>query len=141
MKLKDTFMSCPICVKILKDQCISIKFPLLCRQFFPFITLKQTIFSANYSLRTVFLRKIKNNGLSPIFSQFLHIAEIGQTPQFQDPLSRAFHKYLQLVICVLVDLGWVYKLTISKRSEKQWLRFKEEGDNPPPSPDMLAGMA
>ena len=62
---------------------------------------------------------------SSIFIQFLHIAEIGQTPQLQDPLSRAFHKYLQLLICILVDLGWVYKLTIRERSDKQWLRFKE----------------
>ena len=34
MKLKDTFMSGPICVKILKYQCIPKNFPLLCRQFF-----------------------------------------------------------------------------------------------------------
>ena len=34
MKLKDTFMSSPICVKILKYQCIPKKFLLLCRQFF-----------------------------------------------------------------------------------------------------------
>ena len=62
MKLKDTFMSSPICVKILKYQCISKNFPLLCRQFF----------SANYSLRTIFYEKgnppppppIKSNGPS-----------------------------------------------------------------------------
>ena len=64
------------------------------------------------------------------FLQFLHIAEIGQAPQIQDPLSRAFHKYLQLLICILIDLGFVCKTTISKRSEKQWLRFKE--GTPPP---------
>ena len=34
MKLKDTFMSSPICVKILKYQCIPKHFFLLCRQFF-----------------------------------------------------------------------------------------------------------
>ena len=34
MKLKDTFMSSPICVKILKYQCIPKNFLLLCRQFF-----------------------------------------------------------------------------------------------------------
>ena len=34
MKLKDAFMSSPICVKILKYQCIPKNFPLLCRQFF-----------------------------------------------------------------------------------------------------------
>ena len=54
MKLKDTFMSSPICVKILKYQCIPKNFPLLCRQFFQFIALKQTIFLANNSLRTIF---------------------------------------------------------------------------------------
>ena len=54
MKLKDTFMSSAICVKIVKYLCISKNFNLLCRQFFPFITLKQTSFSANYSLRTIF---------------------------------------------------------------------------------------
>ena len=34
MKLKDTFMSSPICVKILKYQCIPKNFLLLRRQFF-----------------------------------------------------------------------------------------------------------
>ena len=34
MKLKDTFMSSPICVKILKYQCFPKNFPLLFRQFF-----------------------------------------------------------------------------------------------------------
>ena len=34
MKLKDTFMSSPICVKILKYQCIPKNFLLLCKQFF-----------------------------------------------------------------------------------------------------------
>ena len=33
--------------------------------------------------------------------------------------------------CILIDLGWVYKLTISKRSNKQWLRFKEGVATPP----------
>ena len=51
------------------------------------------------------------------------------------PLSRAFHKYWQLFTCILVDLGWVYKLTISKRSDKQWLWFKEGGSNHNPHPD------
>ena len=44
MKLKDTFLSSPICVKILNYQCIPTNFPLLCRQCFQLITLKQTIF-------------------------------------------------------------------------------------------------
>ena len=57
MKLKGTFMSTPICVKILKYQCIPEHFTLICLQFFQFITLKQTIFSANYSLQTNFFTK------------------------------------------------------------------------------------
>ena len=56
-----------------------------------------------------------------IFSQFSSIVEIGP-----------FYKYLQLLVCILVDLRWVYQLTISKRSDKQWLRFK--GGTPPPPP-------
>ena len=42
----------------------------------------------------------------------------------------------------MVELGWVYELTISKGLGKQWLRFKERGGNhpPPPRPDMLAKM-
>ena len=54
------------------------------------------------------------------------------TPQLQDPLSRAFHEYLQLLISILVELGWVYKSTISKMSDEQWLRFKEGGGNHSP---------
>ena len=76
MKLKDTFMSSPICVKILKYQCIPNNFPLLCRQFFQFITLKQTILSANYNLQTFFLQKKvtppdKKYWSVPYFSGFL----------------------------------------------------------------------
>ena len=41
-----------------------------------------------------------------------------------------------------VDLGWVYQSTISKRSDKQWLRFQERGWQPrSPWQDMLAEMA
>ena len=39
MKLKDNFMPSPICMKMLKYQCI----PFALQQFFQFITLKQTI--------------------------------------------------------------------------------------------------
>ena len=49
------------------------------------------------------------------------------TPQLQEPLSHAFQEYLQLLICILVELGWVYKSTISKGSDKQCLRFKGGG--------------
>ena len=66
------------------------------------------------------------------------------TPQLQDPLSRAFYKYSQLLIFILVDLEWVYQSTTSKRPDKQWLRFQEGGvatTPPPPWPDMLAEMA
>ena len=45
------------------------------------------------------------------------------TPQLQDPLSRAFYNYLQILICIQVDLEWVYHSTKSKRSDKQCLRF------------------
>ena len=54
-------MSSPICVKTLKYQCISKSFPLLCRQFFPFITLKQTIFFQPTTACEQFLWR-KNNG-------------------------------------------------------------------------------
>ena len=54
MKLKDTFMSSSICVKILKFECISKNFVLLCRQFFSFITLKQTIFFSQLQLANNF---------------------------------------------------------------------------------------
>ena len=69
MKLKDTFMSGPICVKILKFQCITKNFSLLLRQFFPFITLKERIFSSQLQLaNNFFLQKgnppDKNNGPS-----------------------------------------------------------------------------
>ena len=37
----------------------------------------------------------------------------------------------------MVDLGWIYKSTISKRSDNQQLRFKEGGGTPT-WPDMLA---
>ena len=63
------------------------------------------------------------------FLQFSHIAEICQTPQLQDPLSCAFHKYWQLLICILVDLRWVYKSTIRKRSDKKWFRLKGGGNS------------
>ena len=82
------------------------------------------------------------------FLQFRHIIKIDQkkkTPQLQDPLSCAFYKYWQLFISILVDLEWVYQSITSKRSDKQWLRFQEEGGNhhppPLPRPDMLAEMA
>ena len=61
------------------------------------------------------------------------------TPQLQDPLSRAFYKYWQLLTCILVDLEWVYQSITSKRSNKQWLRFQE--GLPPPLASMLAEMA
>ena len=62
-------MSSSICVKILKYQCIPKKFPLLCRQFFQFITLEQTIFFSQLQLANNFFFEkvtppIKNNGPS-----------------------------------------------------------------------------
>ena len=47
------------------------------------------------------------------------------------PLSRASDKYWHLLICIPVDLEWVYQSIASKRSDKQWLRFQEGGGNPP----------
>ena len=74
MKHKDIFMSSPICVKILKYQCIPKNFPLLCRQVLQFITLKQTIFFSQLQLANNFIYEkgtpppppIKNNGPSLI---------------------------------------------------------------------------
>ena len=69
-------MSSPICVKILNYQCIPKKFPLLCRQVFQLITLKQTIFFSQLQLANNFFYKkvpppplIKNNGPSLTFSR------------------------------------------------------------------------
>ena len=63
----------------------------------------------------------------------LHMAEISQTQQLYNPLSSAFHKYWHLLNCILVDLGRFHNLTVSKRSDKQKLRFKEgAGNNPLP---------
>ena len=60
MKLKETFMSSPICVKILKYQCIPKNFLLLCRQFFQFITLKQTIVFSQLQLANNFFNEKGN---------------------------------------------------------------------------------
>ena len=62
-------MSSPICVKILKYECFPKNFLLLYRQFFQFITLKQTIFFSQLQLANNFFYKkgtppIKNNGPS-----------------------------------------------------------------------------
>ena len=56
------------------------------------------------------------------------------TPQLQDPLSRAFYKYWQLLIFILVDLERVYQSITSKRSDKKWLTFQEGWWEPPPPP-------
>ena len=60
MKLKDTFMSSTIYIKILKYQCIPKNFPLLCRQFFQFITLKKTIFFGQLQLANNFFYEKSN---------------------------------------------------------------------------------
>ena len=67
MKLKDTFMSSPICVKILKYQCIPKNFPLLCRQLFSIHNLETDNFFSQLQLaNNLFYEKgnpsIKNNG-------------------------------------------------------------------------------
>ena len=56
MKLKDTFMSSPICVKILKYQCIPKNFPLLCRQFFHNLEA-DNFFQPTTACEQIFLRK------------------------------------------------------------------------------------
>ena len=50
MKLKDTFMSSPICVKILKYQCIPKNFLLLCRQSFSIHNLEEDNFFSQLQL-------------------------------------------------------------------------------------------
>ena len=58
MKLKDTFMSSPICVKILKYQCVPKTFPLLCRQFFSIHNLEaDNFFQPTTACEQFFLRK------------------------------------------------------------------------------------
>ena len=69
MKLKDTFMSSPICVKILKHQCLPKNFLLLCRQFFSIHNLEVDNFFRQLQLANNFFYKkgnppIKNNGPS-----------------------------------------------------------------------------
>ena len=58
MKLKDTFMSSPICVKILKYQCIPKNFLLLCRQFFKIHNLEaDNFFQPITACKQFFLQK------------------------------------------------------------------------------------
>ena len=69
MKLKDTFMSSPICVKILKYQCIPKNFPLLCRQFFSVHNLEADNFFSQLQLANIFFYEkgnplMKSNGPS-----------------------------------------------------------------------------
>ena len=53
-------MSSPICVKILKNQCVPKNFPLFCRQFFQLITLKQTILFSQLQLVNNFFYEKSN---------------------------------------------------------------------------------
>ena len=69
MKLKDTFMSSPICVKILKYQCVPKNFPLLCRQLFSIHNLEADNFFQPTTVCKQFIYEkgnplIKNNGPS-----------------------------------------------------------------------------
>ena len=69
MKLKDTFMSGPICVKILKYQCILKNFNLLCRLFSSIHNLEEdNFFQPTTACEQFFYEKgnppIKNNGQS-----------------------------------------------------------------------------
>ena len=63
MKLKDTFMSSPICVKSLKYQCIPKNFPLL--TIFSIHNLEaDNFFSQRQFANNFFMEKVKNNGPS-----------------------------------------------------------------------------
>ena len=58
MKLKDTFMSSPICVKILKYQCILKNVLLLYRQFFSIPNLEaDNFFQPTTACKQFFLQK------------------------------------------------------------------------------------
>ena len=75
MKLKDTYMSSPICVKILKYQCIPKNVILLCRQFFSIHNLEADNFFSQLQLANNFFYEkgnppIKNNGPSLIHFPF-----------------------------------------------------------------------
>ena len=60
MKLKDTFMSGPICVKILTYIKVFEKISFALQTIFPFITLKQTIFFSQLHLANNFLKEKGN---------------------------------------------------------------------------------
>ena len=57
MKLTDTFMSSPICVKSLKYQCIQKNFLLLWRQFFSIHNLEADNFFSQLQLANNFFKK------------------------------------------------------------------------------------
>ena len=58
MKLKDTFMSSPICVKNFEISMYFKKFPFALQTIFSLHSLEaDNFFSANYSLRTIFFTK------------------------------------------------------------------------------------
>ena len=64
------------------------------------------------------------------FLQFRHIVEIDQKVQnttTSRPPVPCILQILTTLICILVDLEWVYQSTTSKRSDKQWLRSQEGG--------------
>ena len=59
MKLKDTFMSSPIRVKIMKYQCIPKNLFLLCRQLFSIYNLEvDNFFQPTTAFEQFFLRKM-----------------------------------------------------------------------------------
>ena len=69
MKLKDTFKSDPICVKILKYQCIPKKFPFALQTIFSIHNLEaDNFFQPTTACEQLFYEKgnppIKNNGPS-----------------------------------------------------------------------------
>ena len=112
-----------------------------------------TVTSSNFSGNNRAIRILthftdKNHSKLPItdknfsYNLYMSLKSVKKhiTPQYQNPLSLAFHKYWQFLVpvCILVELGWVYKSTISKMSNKQWLKFKKWVATTPSPPPSLA---
>ena len=43
--------------------------------------------------------------------------------QFQDPLSHAFYRYLQLLNYILTELGWIHKSTPDEMQTSKIVKF------------------
>ena len=120
MKLIDTFMSSPICVIILKYQCIPKNFPLLCRQFFQFITLKQTIFFSQLQLANNFFTKkvppwLKNNG--PSLTWILREARGGLKATVSNRVKPDYH-FIGIVFCSFLFLSARFLCSLAGYAQK-----------------------